>query len=324
MAAAMTDRIYAAASIDVEEEGLFRGVYERLNPAVTNTGELWRIKTLLDLGMRPSLFCAYSVFADPASRRILENLEESGTVEIGAHLHHWNTPPLDSSFGRPHALNRVPAREVELDILEEKLSRLLQMGADFLGEPIHSFRMGRWDLHRPVWGLLQKHGIKCDASVRPLHCGGSDSPDHFAAWTDPYMTNGILEVPMTVVPLMRSFSHLPERPSFLRSTLKHWGALALLPVEHPLWLMKQTTRMHIERGFRVLSFTWHSSEMMPGGAPHIQDEGAVQRLLNKLALYMRWLKATYDCKFVTMKELHAEIAAQAPVKYGPGDWNGGC
>lgn len=146
--------------------------------------------------------------------------------------------------------------------------------------------MGRWDLHRQHWPLLAAAGILCDASVRPLHCASSplQRADHFDAPADPYWvaagSSKIFEVPLTVTPLM---PHLPALLRTLpdptgkkmRAGLKKWGALALLPVYHPLWAMCAVTKLFAARGGQVLSLTWHSSEMMPGGTPHLPDAAAV-------------------------------------------------
>ena len=88
------ETLYLAVSLDVEEEGLFGGRYARRAPRVTNTAQLSRLAPLLERGVRPTLFCAHSVLADPASRAILARLRDASGAEIGAHLHHWNTPPL--------------------------------------------------------------------------------------------------------------------------------------------------------------------------------------------------------------------------------------
>jgi len=75
----------------------------------------------------------------------------------------------------------------------------------------------------------------------------------------------------------------------LASSVQTWGALALLPVYHPLWVMQVLTKRYLARGGRVLSLAWHSSEMMPGATPHLSDAAAVERFLEKIRRYLRWL-----------------------------------
>jgi hypothetical protein len=85
--------------------------------------------------------------------------------------------------------------------------------------------------------------------------------------------------------------------------VQHWGALALLPVYHPLWAMKAVTKRHLARGGRVLSLTWHSSEMMPGATPHMPDTSAVERFLGKIRNYLYWLTGWTSVHGRTFDEL---------------------
>ena len=304
-----------------------------------NTAALTRLAPFLERGVRPTLFCAHSVFLDAPSCRVLERLRDDHGAEIGAHLHHWNTPPLTPEAARAPdgRLTRVPAAGVPGDLMAAKLTTLFDAGAAFQGAPLTSFRMGRWDLHAPLWPLLAAQGVRCDASVRPLHSGkapATGDPDHFDAPADPYWVGEgagrLLEMPLTVTPL---FSWLPglgrrlpadARPAF-RAGLRHWGALALLPVEHPLALLKLTTLLHAARGGQVLSLTWHSSELFPGGAPHMPDETSVERFLHKMLAYVDWLSASFAVRFLTLGQLRAaaeagEFQPGAPAAAGAGDW----
>lgn len=340
-------------SLDVEEEGLFGGRYACRAPSVRNTAALERLAPLLERGIRPTLFCAHSVLADADSRRHLARLRDRHGAEIAAHLHHWNTPPLavgdrarqaGPQAGHaaltpapPEFVDSVPAAAVAPDLLAAKLDTLLAAGHDFQGAPLTSFRMGRWDLHAWHWPLLAARGVRCDASVRPLHCAATPAagPDHFAAPADPFWVDcagaRILEAPLTVTPLFTALpgllGRLPEgMRRQARQGLRHWGALALLPIQHPLALMRLVTRLHVSRGGRVLSLTWHSSELFPGGAPHVPDEATARRLMDKIVAYVDWLCARFDVRFRTHAELRGAADAgavavpAAPERADAGDW----
>lgn len=307
---AMRENLIVTVSLDVEEEGLFNGRYKCRDLSLRNIAFLDRLEPLLERGIRPTLFCAYPVFASSKCCSQLEKFHSR--TEIGVHLHHWNTPPIANNIPASGELHSVPAIEVPIERLDAKLERLMREASIFLGEKPVSFRMGRWDLHRTLFPLLIKHGLQCDASVRPLHyySRGEQGPDHFGAPSDPYWIDldggSLLEMPLTVVPLFAPLALLPARfcwSRLLRSSLRHWGALALLPVQHPLWLMKLTTSLHVGTGGRFLSLTWHSSEMMPGGAPHLPDEPSVDRFVNRLTRYLDWLETSFNVKYVTASEL---------------------
>ena len=345
--------LFLVASLDVEEEGLFGGRYARRAPSVANTARLAQLEPLCAEGLRPTLFCAHSVLTDPASCAMLARLRDRFGAEIGAHLHHWNTPPLTVESVAPTSAEyavdappdpaenadvaeSVPAAGVPLPLMAAKLARLFKAGRDFQGAPLTSFRMGRWDLHRAHWPLLAQAGVLCDASVRPLHCAArpSQGPDHFSAPFDPYWVSAgeknIFEVPLTVTPLARPLPRLlrampGKAGSAARAGLKTWGALALLPVYHPLWAMQAVTRLFVARGGRVLSLTWHSSEMLPGGAPHMPDEAAVTRLLAKIQAWTTWLRGRWPVRSLSMHELRLELGPEAacPQPEKPCDWTTG-
>jgi hypothetical protein len=213
-----------------------------------------------------------------------------------------------------------------------KLERLMAAGRAFQGAPLTSFRMGRWDLHRAHWPLLARAGILADASVRPLHSARAPllGPDHFAAPSHPYKVEAdgktIFELPLTVTPLLPALPRLCSvapggAGRALRAGFRQWGALALLPVYHPLWAMRRIADLFVARGGRALSLTWHSSEMMPGGAPHVPDAAAVDRLLDKIAAWLRWLSGRYRVRHATLDELRRALGPAAPTPASAvGDW----
>lgn len=327
----MPDTLFVAISIDVEEEGLFGGRYACRRPSVRNTAHLRRLLPLMARGVRPTLFCAHSVLIDEASQESLAALQDAG-AEIGAHLHHWNTPPLRPDT--PDSLPGVPAAALSPSLLAAKLQSLLAAARTLATSPVVSFRMGRWDAHPQLWPLLAQAGIQVDASVRPLHgkrCAADGlalCPDHFNAPFHPYTIatpcGPLVEVPLSAVPLLPGLPALIRAlPAALRSRVQarfhQWGALALLPVEHPLPVMRLVTRALHLYGARLLSLTWHSSEMMPGGAPHIPDEAAATRLLDKIARWLDWLETRYDVAYLPMRA----VAARCPLYPPPaltGDW----
>lgn len=326
--------LWLAASLDVEEEGLFGGKYVCRAPSLRNTAFLSRLAPLLERGLRPTLFCTHCALTDAPTQAMLARLRDRHGAEIAAHLHFWNTPPLADG---PDVLSRVPAAALGQGAFRAKLRQLLAAGEAFQGEALRSFRMGRWDLHRHHWPVLAEQGITCDASVRPLHGPAADAhglrlrPDHFSAPRTPYLVRtacgDILEVPLSVTPLFKTLPALLDRlPAALRqpaaSSFSRWGVLALLPVEHPLRVMQYMTRRFVAAGGRILSLTWHSSEMMPGGAPHMPDEGHVTRFLEKIKKYIEWLPTIGDLRSVTMQEIRRELpACPAPLPPATADWS---
>ncbi len=324
--------LYLTVSLDVEEEGLFCDSYAQSNCTVENTKSLSRLAPLTDLGVCPTLFCAYTVLTDEASLRHLEPLRKAG-AEIGGHLHHWNTPPFQSGHPLTEPLKSVPSKDLADELFEAKLDSLQKAARDAYGISVASFRMGRWDIHRRHFPFLAKAGIITDASVRPLHGATKNNPDHFLAPAAPYWIptrhGSLFEVPLTVTPVFQSIVPLLKsaprmlRPcsAWLKSTTNYWGALALLPAYHPLWIMQLVTKLYLLRGGRTLSLTWHSSEMHPGATPHIKTEAQVNALLKKVMAFITWLQKSYDVRCVTMNELRNIIGPTAKRRTAQnGDW----
>ena len=331
----MSRSLYLVVSLDVEEEGLFTGSYAQSGVSVKNTQALTRLAPLLARKIKPTLFCAYPVLADAPARSLLQTLHDKG-CEIAAHLHHWNTPPFERET--ESVLTRVPAGELSDELFAAKLASVLELARSCTSSPVTSFRMGRWDLHRSRFPLLARAGLLTDASVRPLHgrASQSPSPDHFAAPSDPYWiptkAGHIFEVPLTVMPLIpairplltscrKAKGPLGRLATFLASTTNYWGALALLPVYHPLWAMQAITAYYLACGGQVLSLTWHSSEMQPGATPHLPTEAHVQKLLTRITNYLDWLLRRYDVHSLTMNELRNTLGPKVSVQTAAeGDW----
>lgn len=317
-------QIRLCLTIDVEEEGLFCDKYERENVTVTNVASLKNMEALARRGYPATLFCAHPVFTDAAACRILERMRDDFGMEIGAHLHHWNTPPVVPSPGGKGE-QQVLVKNMDHDLVHKKLESLFAAGRAFQSAPLKSFRMGRWDIHSWIFPMLAEMGVATDASVRPLFCGPGKA-NHFDAPASPYRmqtsAGEIFEVPLTTRPLWMG---LQQTVHFLEKTLKlsegsiaatvqKWGALAVLPVYHNMLAMKLFGLHNIFWGGDTLVLAWHSSEMMPGAAPHIQSAAAVTSLMQRVHSFIDWLEARYDVRGCTLETLRAETAFRAPLK----------
>ena len=301
-------------AIDVEEEGLFCGRYPSQGLSTTNVAALERLIPLTaDLGFPLTLLCTYAALADARARTVVERMGRHHGAEIGAHLHHWHTPPL---LGLPHA--SPSAAEVPVDLMAAKVRTLLDLCAETRGRPATSFRQGRWDLRPELWPILARAGIQVDSSIHPLRFPRS-GPDHFLAPTQPFRVSvdgfDMLEMPISVVPLtpgLGPWMHFlanrlgDTHGSMLLRTFPNWGLLPLKPVWHGLAYLKAATRLLVLQGGRVLSLIWHSSEMMAGCAPHLPTQAHVDRLLRRIRLFLQWLLKTFPVRGLTLEDLARE------------------
>jgi hypothetical protein len=305
-----------AVTIDVEEEGLFLGKYDPGNVQVSNVPQLARLDPLFSQwGIRPTLLVSYPVIRHEPHQDFLLHLREKWSGEIGAHLHHWNTPPLESSpFPQP-----VPSELIPDSLLKAKLDTLLEAFQSKGITPV-SFRMGRFNMGPKMFSILQRTGIKVDSSIAPTqrYYGG---PDHRYAPPDPYFpdpndlcksgTSRILEAPITIVPLAPRVGHFLDTLRKKTAMAEKWVAriplhLGALPAQ-PMWMglrrLQAAALLHQKRGGKVLTIFFHSSELMPGGCPRHQTDRDVDRFLAKLHGFFSWLYDEIAPESVTLSQI---------------------
>ncbi len=300
-------RLKVIISLDVEEEGLFSGAYQAKNCQVRNVQLLRRLAPISrELGFPLTLFCAHSVFENKHPLKTLAWMREQCGAEIGAHLHHWSTPPFapEQAQGTPERTDKMPR-----GLLRQRLESLLQAGRKFLGQDLTSFRMGRWDLKSEIRPMLSEMGILVDSSVCPLRYF-ANGPDHFLAPCEPYWVPGfaakpLLELPITQIPLHPDLPLLWERYASkgIRDSFHFFAALSANPLWHSQRVMRLATRLHHARGGKVLNFFWHSSEMLPGGSPKIPNRLAAEKLFAKIFSFCRWLRDNFAIEALTATEI---------------------
>lgn len=309
------DKIKLCVTIDVEEEGLFSGEY----PREGNTENVSRLELLdevfVGLQIRPTLLVDYPAASNPAHQKTLMTLKDRWNAEIGAHLHHWNTPPFrDLPYKEP-----IPSELMPTDLLEAKLLELLGSLRSMGVEP-EAFRMGRFNIGPKMFSLLEKHGFTVDASIAPMrkYYGG---PDHLNVPTDPYFpdpadlgrpgSSTILEVPMTILPLTRNlgkYLNVIARNFPSLDGLVKWSAMNLLSLPaQPMWTglerLKAAVGLHMSRGGKVITTFFHSSELLPGGCPQHGTFEQVNAFIDKLRLFLEWLVKNRQMEPLTLSEL---------------------
>lgn len=305
-----------AVTIDVEEEGLFRNAYDPADAPVANVPELKRLNGVFaEFGIRPTLLVSYRVARHSPNQELLLNLNDKWKAEIGAHLHHWNTPPL-LTLPQP---DPVPSELIPLELLQAKMDSLLEV-LSVMGVLPVSFRMGRFNMGSRMFSILERTGFKVDSSIAPLrqYYGG---PDHLFVPADPYLpdpadprrrgTSWIVEAPVTIVPITR---RLGERLEGLREwdivpdRWISWFSMNLgsLPVQ-PAWTglrrLKAAAALHHMRGGRALTIFFHSSELMPGATPLHRTDKEVHLFVDKVRSFFSWLFDHFAVNSVTLSEL---------------------
>lgn len=307
---------YFIITIDTEGDDLWS--WKQGDPIMTeNARYLQRFQTLCSsYGFKPVWLTNYEMISDPVYIDFITKVEETGTGELGMHLHAWSTPPeyrLDiKETGAPYLIEYPP------DIMEEKIAVMTEKIKARTGITAVTHRAGRWAMNETYFQLLKKYGYQVDCSVTPhedwsSHVGATagsagsnytDSPER-AYWLDSEKT--LLEVPLTVRRTHRFF--MPKQPSVRRLA----GSLKRTVLGDTLWVRpghsseKQINYLVDQvaaSSDEYLMFMLHSSELMPGGSPKFRTKESIEelyRLLQKL-----FANIALSFTGITLKDYYSE------------------
>ncbi len=326
----MSAPLYLTITIDVEEEGLFSGHYPRSGATVTNVAALRHLEFVSrDFGFPLTLLVTYPVAQDPEARDVLLSWQQEHGAEIGVHLHPWNTPPF-TDLPDPEP---IPTAKLPLPLMEAKLGTLVACLTEKFPTPPRSFRMGRFDWSSGLLELLPRFGLQVDSSMVPLTTKG-EGWKNFLTPSDPFWITapasdggGLLEVPVTMVPVVKSSARalhrlaglLPEDAGrALLSRYRFVGAAGIHPAWFPLFSMLLAAALHRRRGGRVLTLFLHSTELLPGGSPDFPTISAVGRLVAKLREFLTCLVGQGPVQGLTLSGLYDLLAPDFTRKIPPG------
>ena len=303
-------------TIDTEGDNLWS--WKQGDPITTeNAKYLQRFQELSDsYGFKPVWLTNYEMISDPVYVDFITKVEQSGTGELGMHLHAWNTLPEYQmeirKQGAPYLI------EYPADIMEEKIAFLTEQIRTRTGITPVTHRAGRWAMNRTYFELLKKYGYRVDCSVTPHEDwssnegatekgAGSDYTDRpeQAYWIDGDRT--LLEVPLTVRRMHKLF--LPEQ----MTPRKMAGSIKRMVCGDTIWLrpgQSSAKQMYclIDRvsvsADEYLMFMLHSSELMPGGSPRFRTGESIEalyRLLKELFAYI-----AHNFEGMTLREYYKE------------------
>ncbi|MDD4994884.1 MAG: hypothetical protein PHW53_00185 [Patescibacteria group bacterium] len=257
---------------------------------------------------KPTYFITYEVAVDRESVNILKPFQDSGSAEVGAHLHPWTTPPCVKDREWEMLKHRFP-NELEDEELYKKLSSLTKAIAENFGISPKTHRAGRWGYDIRIMRFLNKLGYIADSSVTPKiswknnSSGGHDrrGPDFRGSSLMPSVVDGVLEVPMTVAftspfvgeasYISRSFALLPD--SLLKKVLnklffkQRWLRIFS---NSSFDEIRSVLEALLRQNFPVAVFMVHSSELMIGGSPYVKNEQELEHfydLFEKMLIFSK-------------------------------------
>lgn len=305
-------------------------------PTTQNIRELPRLhEFLVDLGVRPTYFTNHAVAVEPESSAIIRDIAASGTAEIGAHLHPWNTPPPGADpLGRNTMLCNLPYA-----LQRAKLKEVLDALTTATGSRPESFRAGRYGFDAQTARALLELGVRIDSSVTPFTDWRTmdEGPDFSAAPLHVYRTGGaaadvsrrtakgpLVEVPSSVGYTRHPFvlwhrvhsaiDHPRLRALRLAGVASAMGLcrkVMLTPEgERTADLVALSSRL-LELSPPYLHLTLHSPSMVPGLTPFTRTEGDVAEMLAGIRAVAELCRSRGGFTAMTVSEAAAWFAPTA-------------
>ena len=319
-------------SIDAEEDNWAPA---RTGITVENIRELPRLDRWFErLGVRATYFTSFQVAIQPWAAGILQDIVSRGHAEVGAHLHPWNTPPLEEAFIPRNTM----AGNLPQGLQAAKIRSLTEALVAGVGRRAVAFRAGRWGFRTSTAAALLECGYRIDSSVTPFLSWRAydDGPSHIGAPLEIYRLDGCGDPrvpvpggPLVEVPTSCGYSRNP--PWFwgrLHGTLEHAALrrLRLVGIASRLGLVRRIalspetdsaanmftlSRRLIEQGVRHLHLTWHSPSLRPGLSPFTASPAQVARLYATVQSYIEKLAGLATVVFATLSEAVGMLAPNA-------------
>jgi hypothetical protein len=315
-----------ALTVDTEEEWDWDSGWPTTRPSVANIRRLPRLQELCArLGVATTYFANWAVLDDPEARAILLDLAARDGVEVGMHIHPWNTPPLVG--GGPVRARDTFLHNLPRDLALAKLARLYERFLEHGLRPT-SFRGGRYSSGATCQGFLRDRGFRADASVVPYTTWADDgAPDFRARGPEPIRLpprhDG--DPPLWELPLTLGFTRRPAQlwrrgfelveGTWLRK-LRPIGIADRLGVVRRVWLNFEDPagqrmlpflgRLRRERP-PFICFTLHSSSLLAGGSPYTRTRSDEDRLLGRIEATFATLADRPEFRPATVTEIAVNL-----------------
>ncbi len=317
-------------TVDTEEEWHWDAGWPIRNLSVENIRRLPKLQELCARhGVATTYFTNQAVFDAPEARDILLDVARQESVEIGMHIHPWNTPPLDPD--KPVEVRDTFIHNLPPETITRKLGSVYQRFAGHGLRPT-SFRGGRYSSGPVVQDFLRNKGFLVDASVVPYTTWNDEGAPDFRQ-RDLYPVRlpprHDADQPFWEIPLTLGFTRRPFRLwQRLFDRIEHtWvRKLRLIGIAERAGLVRRVwLNFELPLGENMIPFldmlrrinlpcicfTVHSSSLMAGMnglTPTQADEDRVFSYMNEVfAALARWPEfqpATVTQVAIKLEELH--------------------
>jgi hypothetical protein len=288
-------------TIDTEEEWDWDQGWPTQDLSLSNIELLPRFQDVCDRhGVATTYFADQAVLDCPRANAILLSLAERPDVEVGMHIHPWNTPPVSQTgpvCARDTFLHNLPVNQIK-----EKLSSVYDQFRSAGLQPT-SFRGGRFSSGAAVHEFLQDHGILVDASVCPYSTWPDDgAPDYRNRGLEPVRIpprhsgqSALWEIPLTLAFTRRPFRFWRKCYEIIESSwlskLHLIGICERLGIVHKVWLSFESPlgdymEALLDRlqllNIPTVCFTVHSSSFLPSGNSFTRTEADAERVFDRI------------------------------------------
>lgn len=279
-------------TVDVEEDG-----WGQFTPRSVEASNLRLLPELhrqfQALGIRPTYLTTHVAGGSDEGRSALEDILSSSESELGAHLHPWNTPPLQGNASESESM----ACNLQGTVLYDKLSTLTELLSKTYQRPVSSFRAGRWGMGAELVRVLESLRYRVDSSIAPFvnweeytgpnysHLPYHDYWPSVGRLLDVESSTVLSELPPTVSYLQTNAERAHQlfewsgKPLFRPIHLR--GILSRMGVVNRVWLSPEINKQEeilqlakrlLQSGVRVLNFTFHSPSLSPGLTPFVKSK----------------------------------------------------
>jgi hypothetical protein len=317
-------------TVDTEEEWDWDAGWPTENLSLSNIELLPRFQEICDrYGVATTYFADQAVLESPPARDILLSLADRPNVEVGMHIHPWNTPPIRSNC--PVHTRETFLHNLPVFLIREKLGSVYHSFQNVGLKPT-SFRGGRFSSGGAIHEFLQDHGFLADASACPFSTWPDDgAPDYRTRGLEPVRVppkkagqSVLWEIPLTLAftrrpfQLWRRWYELVER-SWL-SKLRLIGIGERLGLVRKVWLsfesplgthMADLLNQLQQASVDAICFILHSSSLLAGGSSFSRTPADVESLFARAESIFRSLQKSSVFEPATV----TEVAQQLEEKY---------
>jgi len=309
-------------TVDTEEEWDWDAGYPTTNLTLRNIAELPRLQDAFARhGAAVTYFVNYAVLSDSTARRTILDLAHRPSVEIGMHIHPWNTPPL--AHRGPVTPRETFLHNLPPDLTRAKLESVYGL-FDKHGLRPTSFRGGRFSTSEVVQDFLRDKKFVADASVLPFSTWADDgAPDYRDRRPVPVRRSrrrpdeqALWELPSTMGFSRRPFGLWHRVFQLVSSTpLRHLRLIGLaeriglvrrawLSFESPLGRpMLPFLRLLRKLRLPCVDFMLHSSSLLVGGSGFTRTAADRERMFASIDEVLGIVSAWSDFQSATVTEV---------------------